>query len=163
MARPRGPGLLAGEAAGDGARLVRGRAGGSLRALQPKPAAAAVFADHASAQGALALGRALALAAEPPPAVVAIEKRGGEAVRREAAAHRREIQALVPRLRAAQRSGDRAAYGRLSAEAVKHGDAMTAAYREAAADRPAMLRLLERAMGEFMGHGHVGGHGGHGS
>lgn len=127
------------------------------------PPAASVFADHASAAGALALGRALALAAEPPPAVLAVEERGGEAVRREAAARRRQIEALVPRLRAAQRSGDRAAYGRLSAEAVKHGDAMIAAYRTAAADRPGMLRLLEQAMGEFMGHGHEGGHAGHGS
>lgn len=127
------------------------------------PPAAAVFADHASARGALALGQALALTVEPPPAVVAIEERGGEAVRRDAAARRREIEALVPPLRAAQRSGDRAAYARLSAETVKHGEAMIAAYREAAADRPGMLRMLEQALGEFMGHGHEHGHAGHGS
>lgn len=127
------------------------------------PPAAAVFTDHASVRGALALGRALALAAEPPPAVLAVEERGGEAVRRDAASHRWEIEALVPRLRGAQRSGDRAAYARLSAEAVRHGDAMIAAYREAAAGRPRMLRLLEQALGEFMGHGHEHGHAGHGS
>lgn len=111
----------------------------------------AVGLAPARGEHARPLGLALALVAAPPRLVEEIEARGGAALRRKTAPHREEIRALVPKLRAAERAGDRAAYGRLSAEAVRHSEALLALYR---GEAPHARRSLDRMVDEFMGRGH---------
>jgi hypothetical protein len=105
----------------------------------------------ARGEHARALGMALALVAMPPELVEGIEARGGAALRRKTAPHREGIRDLVPRLAAAERTGDRAGYDRHAAEAVRHAEALLAAYRAAA---PHARRSLDRMVDEFLGRGH---------
>ena len=114
----------------------------------------ATLAHAAHGPSARRLGIALALAATPPMLFELVEARAGAAVRAQAAVARTAITRLAPRLASAERGGDRAAYSRLAAEAVDHGDALVRLHRDAAADRPAVRRLVDRTVDEFMGRGH---------
>jgi hypothetical protein len=67
---------------------------------------------------------------------------------------RAAIAALVPRIVAAERAGDAPTRERLVDEAIDHGDALVAAYRDAAPERPLVRRLVDRTVDEFLGRGH---------
>jgi hypothetical protein len=108
----------------------------------------------ASDSAARRLGLAIALALTPPMLFERLEERGGPAVADRAAELRREMTALLRDAAAAQRRGDRTAYARLTRQLVRHGDALVAHYRDAAAARPLVQRLVDRTVDEFMGRGH---------
>ncbi|MBV9772611.1 MAG: hypothetical protein JO040_01590 [Gemmatimonadetes bacterium] len=115
---------------------------------QPAPS---VWSTPAAAEKAYALGLALAQVTEPPLPFKVLDQRGGDALRQKTEPHRQAIRALVPGLKQAQRSGDRAAYDRLAAEAVAHSQAVLDAYRQAAGRSPWSQRALDRTLNEFMG------------
>jgi hypothetical protein len=108
--------------------------------------------DAVSVRRVRQLARALALATMPPREVEWAERT--PSVRTAAEPHRAAIRALLPRLRAAQRSGDTALFDGLSADAVRHADALIAALRSGAPSRG-----LDRALEEFFaaGDGHPHG------
>jgi hypothetical protein len=116
----------------------------------PAPSAPAAVSDI----GARKLGLALAVAITPPMLFELVEARGGPAVRQRAATARLAITTLVPRLAAAERAGDRAAYARLAADVVRHGDALVQLHRDAAGDHALARRLVDRTVDEFLGRGH---------
>jgi hypothetical protein len=118
------------------------------------PPAPATLADSAAGERARRLGFALASVKTPPMLFAWLERQGGDSLRARVAPRRDAIAALVPRLAAAERAGDAAAYARLAAEAVGHADALAAAYREAAPARPLVRRLVDRTVDEFLGRGH---------
>ena len=117
------------------------------------PPTAAALADSAGGR-AHRLGLALASAITPPLVFEWLERQGGAALGARTRPHRAEIEALVPRLAAAERAGDRAAYDRLADEAIRHGDALVAAYRAASPGRPRVARLVDGTVDEFLGRGH---------
>jgi hypothetical protein len=118
------------------------------------PPSAATLADSARGERARRLGLALASATTPPLLFDWVARQGGDSLRAGVAPHRAAILALVPRLAAAERAGDRAAHARLVDEAVAHGDALVAAYRDAVPARPLVRRLVDRTVDEFLGRGH---------
>jgi hypothetical protein len=118
------------------------------------PPSAAALADSAAGERARRLGLALAGATTPPLLFEWLERQGGEAMRARAEPHRAAIRALVPRLAAAERAGDRPARDRLAAEAVRHADALVDAYRDAVPERPLARQLVDRTIDEFLGRGH---------
>ncbi|MGZ8457500.1 MAG: hypothetical protein ACXWZ4_12950 [Gemmatirosa sp.] len=118
------------------------------------PPGAATLADSAAGERARRLGLALAGATTPPLLFEYVARQGGDSLRAQVAPHRDAITALVPRLAAAERTGDRAAHARLVDEAIRHGDALVAAYRDAVPARPLVRRLVDRTVEEFLGRGH---------
>jgi hypothetical protein len=118
------------------------------------PPAAATLADSAAGERARRLGLALASVESPPLLFRWVARQGGDSLRARLAPHEAAIAALVPRLVAAERAGDAGARARLADEAVRHGDALVAAYREAAPERPLVRRLVDRTVDEFLGRGH---------
>jgi hypothetical protein len=118
------------------------------------PPSAATLADSGSGERARRLGLALASAATPPLIFEWVARQGGDSLRARVATHRAAITALVPRLAAAERAGDATARARLADDAVRHGAALVAAYRDAAPDRPIVRRLVDRTVDEFLGRGH---------
>jgi hypothetical protein len=120
--------------------------------LTPPPRTA--LADSAAGDTARALGLALALATTPPMLFELIEARADTSRRERLTAARQAITALVPRLVAAERAADHAAYTRVASEVARHGDALVHLYRAAAGDRPRVRRLVDRTVDEFMGRGH---------
>jgi hypothetical protein len=115
---------------------------------------AATLADSVAGERARRLGLALASATTPPLLFEYVARQGGDALRARVAPHRDAIAALVPRLAAAERAGDAAARTRLADEAIRHGDALVAAYRDAVPARPLVARLVDRTVDEFLGRGH---------
>ncbi len=118
------------------------------------PPSAATLADSAAGERARRLGLALAGATTPPLLFEYVARQGGDSLRARVAPHRDAITALVPRLAAAERAGDAAARTRLADEAIRHGDALVAAYRDAIPARPLVRRLVDRTVDEFLGRGH---------
>jgi hypothetical protein len=118
------------------------------------PPSAAVLADSAGGRRARRLGLALASASTPPLLFEWAARQGGDALRARLAPRRAAVAALVPRIVAAERAGDAAARERLVDEAIGHGDALVAAYRDAAPGRPLVRRLVDRTVDEFLGLGH---------
>lgn len=118
------------------------------------PPDARTLADSAAGLRARRLGLALASAETPPMIFEILDRQGGDALRARTAPHRDAIRALVPRLAAAGRAGDRATYDRLAIEAIARGDSLVAAYRGAVPDRPMLARLVDRTADEFLGRGH---------
>ena len=124
------------------------------RATGLTPPAAATLADPAAGERARRLGLALASATTPPLLFQWIERQGDDALRARAAERRAAIAALVPRLAAAERAGDRAGRARLADAAIAHADTLVAAYRAARPARPLVARLVDRTVDEFLGRGH---------
>ena len=118
------------------------------------PPSAAVLADSGSGDRARRLGLALASASTPPLVFEWLERQGGEALSARTGPHRAAIGALVPQLAAAERAGDHAAYDQLATEAIRHGEAIVAAYRAALPERPRVARLVDGTVDEFLGRGH---------
>jgi hypothetical protein len=118
------------------------------------PPTAATLADSAAGERARRLGLALASATTPPLLFEWVARQGGDTLRARLAPHQAAIAALVPRLAAAERANDRAAHARLADEAIAHGDALVAAYRDAVPARPLVRRLVDRTVDEFLGRGH---------
>lgn len=119
--------------------------------LTPPPASALAQPEQARRVRELAL--ALALVTEPPQAAGAIQRYVGPKLLARLEPHQRAIQALVPALQRAQRSGDRAAYDRLSTEAIGRSKGILEIYRDAA-QTPHSRRALERAIEEFFAEEH---------
>jgi hypothetical protein len=118
------------------------------------PPTAAALADSAAGARARRLGLALASVQTPPLLFEWIARQGGDSLRVRLAPHQAAVAALVPRLAAAERAGDRAAHARLADEAIGHADALVAAYRGALPARPLVARLVDRTVDEFLGRGH---------
>jgi hypothetical protein len=118
------------------------------------PPAAATLADPVAGERARRLGLALASATAPPMLFAWMERASADTVRARLAARRAAIDALVPRLVAAERAGDGTAQARLTDELLGQTDALVAAYREAMPERPIARRLVDRTVDEFLGRGH---------
>jgi hypothetical protein len=117
-----------------------------------------VPADAAGARRVREVALALALITAPPRALERAERAAGPALAARLEPHRAAIRALLPAMKAAQRSGDRAAFDRLSADAAERSRALVAVYRDAAGSSWAR-RALERELAEFFAEEHAG-HGG---
>jgi hypothetical protein len=100
------------------------------------------------------LGLALATASTPPLLFQLLDRQGGEPLRARTAPARDSLQALVPRLVAAERAGDAAGRERLAGAAIRHAEALVDSYRSAFPERPLAGRLVDRTVDEFMGRGH---------
>jgi hypothetical protein len=110
--------------------------------------------DSAADARARRLGLALALHAAPPLLFELITQRTDSANRGAIVAQRAALGAVVPRVAAAERTGDRAARERAAASATREADALLRLYRRAAGDTTLVARLVDRTVDEFMGRGH---------
>lgn len=112
------------------------------------------LADSATAARERRLGLALAATVTPPLVFELLERQAAPALRDSIRAHRAAMTALLPPLGEARRTGDAAAAARLADSVIVHGDAIVAALRAAAPQRPMAARLVDRTVDEFMGRGH---------
>ena len=119
---------------------------------------ASALHDAASARRVRELALALTLVTQPPRAIEQVERLVGLDLATRLRTHRDGIRALLPQLRAAQRTRDVARYERLAVEAVGHSNAMLSAYR-ASAGSGWMRGALDGAIAEFFAgeHAHHGG------
>jgi hypothetical protein len=131
----------------------------SLPFLAAGLAPVAVPADAAGKRRVREVALALALVTAPPRALERAERAAGPALAARLEPHRAAIRALVPAMKAAQRSNDRAAFDRLSADAAGRSRALVAVYRDTAGSGWAR-RALDRELAEFFAEEHA--HAGHG-
>jgi hypothetical protein len=118
------------------------------------PPTRASLADSVSGARERRLGLALAATVTPPLVFELLERQAAPALRDSIRAHRAAVTALLPTLSAARRAGDAATATRLAETVMAHGDAIVAAVRRAAPQRPMAARLVDRTVDEFLGRGH---------
>lgn len=128
----------------------------SLPFLAAGLAPVAVPADAAGARRVREVALALALVTAPPRALERAERAAGPALAARLQPHRDAMLALLPAMKAAQRSNDRAALDRLSADAAARSRALVALYRDAAGSSWAR-RAVDRELAQFFAEEHAHG------